>query len=40
MACGTLDLNGSNETINRLTGSGTIDNTAAGTATLIVGSTE
>ena len=35
---GTLDLNDSNETINRLTGSGTVDNTAAGTATLIVGS--
>ena len=37
-ASGTLDLNDSNETINRLTGSGTVDNTAAGTATLIVGS--
>ena len=35
---GALDLNDSNETINRLTGSGTVDNTAAGTATLIVGS--
>ena len=28
-ASGTLDLNGSNETINRLTGTGTIDNTAS-----------
>ena len=37
-AGGTLDLNGSSETINRLTGSGTVDNTAAGAATLIVGS--
>ncbi len=35
---GTLDLNDSNETIHKLTGSGTVDNTAAGTATLIVGS--
>ena len=34
---GTLDLNDSNETIHKLTGSGTVDNTAAGTATLIVG---
>ena len=37
---GTLDLNDSNETINKLTGSGTVDNTAAGTATLIVGSND
>ena len=36
-ASGTLDLNGSSETINRLTGTGTIDNTAA-EGTLIVGS--
>ena len=33
---GTLDLNGSSETINRLTGSGTID-TSAGNSTLTVG---
>ena len=37
-ASGTLDLNDSNENINKLFGSGTVDNTAAGTATLIVGS--
>ncbi|MDG1357389.1 MAG: autotransporter-associated beta strand repeat-containing protein [Akkermansiaceae bacterium] len=35
-AGGTLDLNGSSETINRLTGSGTIDN-SAGNGTLVVG---
>jgi len=34
---GTLDLNGSSETINGLTGSGTVDNTAAGAAALAVG---
>ncbi len=37
-ASGTLDLNDSVETISRLTGSGTVDNTATGAATLIVGS--
>ena len=37
-ANGTLDLNDSDETINKLTGSGTVDNSAAGDATLIVGS--
>ena len=35
-ASGTLDLNGSSETINRLTGTGTID-TSAGNSTLTVG---
>jgi fibronectin-binding autotransporter adhesin len=34
---GTLDLNGHSETINGLSGSGTIDNTSAETSTLAVG---
>ena len=34
---GTLDLNGASETINGLSGLGTVDNTAAGAATLTVG---
>jgi len=34
---GTLDLNGTSETINGLSGSGTVDNSAAGAATLTVG---
>lgn len=36
-ASGTLDLNGFSEAINGLSGAGTVDNTAAGTATLTVG---
>jgi len=34
---GTLDLNGTTQSVNALTGSGTVDNTAAGTASLTVG---
>ena len=36
-ASGQLDLNAFSETINGLTGTGTVDNTGAGTATLTVG---
>ena len=35
---GTLDLNGKNETINGLSGSGTVDTVAGGTPTLTIGS--
>jgi autotransporter-associated beta strand protein len=37
---GTLDLNGTSQSVNALTGSGIVDNTAVGTATLTVGNND